>query len=261
MQNFVRTRIMAPGLLRRRRGTTMDVEEALNSRRSVRAFLHTPVPRTEVERVLALAAKSASNSNSQPWQVHVLTGEAKSSLTAALLQSHDNGGRAAELEYGYQPRPDAWVEPYKSRRREFGERLYGETLGIAATDLTGRLAHHRRNYDFFGAPVGMFLTVSRSSLGGGLIDAGLFLQALMLAARARGLDTCTQASFIDFHPILRRHLSIPEDQIIVCGVSLGYADPRHRLNRLSTSREAVKDFAIFYGDEETSADTAKALRL
>lgn len=236
----------------------MDVETALNSRRSVRAFLPTAVPRTEVERLLALAAKSASNSNSQPWQVHVLIGEAKSSLTAALLEAHDNGGRAEQEEYSYQPRPDEWVEPYRSRRREFGERLYGETLGIAATDTPRRLAHHRRNYDFFGAPVGMFLTVSRSSLGGGLIDAGLFLQALMLAARASGLDTCTQASFIDFHPVLRRHLDIPEDQLIVCGMSLGYADPRHCLNRLSTSREAVEDFTFFYGDEDPTTRTVGA---
>lgn len=259
MQNLVRNPFTSTRLLRRRRTTTMDVEEALNSRRSVRAFLPTTIPRTEVERLLALAAKSASNSNSQPWQVHVLTGDAKAALTSALLQAHDNDGRAADNEYSYQPRPEEWTEPFRSRRREFGELLYGQTLGIASQDLTGRLAHHRRNYDFFGAPVGMFLTVSRNSLGGGLIDAGLFLQSLMLAARASGLDTCTQASFIDFHPVLRRHLSIPDDQVIVCGLSLGFADPLHQLSRLSTSREAVKDFTTFYADER-SAELTSELR-
>ncbi|WP_223987811.1 nitroreductase [Arthrobacter sp. NicSoilB8] len=235
------------------------MEEALDTRRSVRAFLPTAVPRPEVERLLALAAKSPSNSNSQPWQVHVLIGEAQSALTAALLHAHDNEGRAAENEYSYQLRPEDWAEPFKSRRREFGERLYGETLGITAADTAGRLAHHRRNYDFFGAPVGMFLTVSRSSLGGGLVDAGLFLQSLMLAARASGLDTCTQASFIDFHPVLRRHLRIPDDQIIVCGLSLGYADPLHPLNRLSMSREAVKKFTTFYEDDERSTQFTAGL--
>lgn len=227
---------------------SVSVEAALWSRRSVRAFLPTAVTRSEVERLLALAARSASNSNSQPWQVHVLMGEAKSALTKALLHALDNEGREPDNEYRYQLRPDDWPEPYKTRRREFGERLYGETLKIAATDSVKRLIHHRRNYDFFGAPVGIFVTVSRSTMGGGLIDAGLFLQSLMLAARGRGLDTCAQASFIDFYPVLRRHMSIPEDHIIVCGLSLGYADVEHRLNGISTPREAVSEFTTIYGN-------------
>ncbi len=246
MHNLAKRPLASTGLRRRTRPGHMAVEEALNSRRSVRAFLPKAVTRSEVERLLGLAAKSASNSNSQPWQVHVVSGDAKESLTEALLFAFDNEGRSAEKEYEYQPPPEDWREPYRSRRREFGERLYGETLGIAVTDVSGRLAYHRRNYSFFGAPVGVFLTVGRASLGGGLVDAGLFLQALMLAARASGLDTCTQASFIDFHPVLRRHLGIPEDQIIVCGLSLGYADPMHPLNRFSTSRERVADFTFFH---------------
>ena len=108
--------------------------------------------------------------------------------------------------------------------------------------------HHRRNYDFFGAPVGIVLTVSRHPLDGALVDAGLFLQALMLAARGAGLDTCPQASFIDFYPILRQHLDLPDDQLIVCGLALGYADPEHRLSQYITPREAVASFATFYGD-------------
>ncbi|MFD9668865.1 nitroreductase [Rhodococcus sp. NPDC059968] len=224
------------------------VEQALLSRRSVRAFLSTPVPHRDVERLLELAARSASNSNSQPWQVHVVTGAVKSRLTSALLAAHDSEGRVGTREYNYQPKPDEWVEPFRARRRKFGEGLYGNTLGIAATDSAARLAHHRRNYDFFGAPVGIILTVSRHPLDGALVDAGLFLQALMLAARGAGLDTCPQASFIDFYPVLRRHLDIPDDQLIVCGLALGYADREHRLSRYSTPRETVASFATFYGD-------------
>ncbi|MGV9347407.1 nitroreductase [Streptomyces spiralis] len=229
--------------------TPVTVEDALRSRRSVRAFLPTPVPRSTVERLLALAARSASNSNCQPWQVHVVSGAAKRSLTAALLRSHagDDAGRGRD--YAYQPEHDGWREPFRSRRRRFGEILYRDTLGIRADDTDARLDHHRRNYDFFGAPVGIVLTTSRHPLQSALVDAGLFLQALMLAARGDGLDTCPQASVIDFSPVLRRHLLIPDDQLIVCGVALGHADPAHRLNRLRTPREPVASFATFHEDE------------
>ncbi|HEX4252702.1 MAG TPA: nitroreductase [Pseudonocardia sp.] len=224
------------------------VEEALLTRRSVRAFLPTPVPRAQVEHLLALAARSASNSNCQPWQVHVLTGPAKRQLTEALWESLERGGRVAECEYPYQPAADAWPEPFRGRRKAFGEGLYRRTLGLDTDDTVARLAHHRRNYDFFGAPVGMILTVSRHPLAGGLVDAGLFLQAVMLAAREAGLDTCAQASFIDFYPVLRRHLPIPDDQLVVCGLALGYADRDHRLSRHRTGRQPVAAFTSFYRD-------------
>ncbi|GGT03695.1 nitroreductase [Streptomyces chromofuscus] len=226
-----------------------SVEDALRSRRSVRAFLPTPVPRARVERLLSLAARSASNSNCQPWQVHVVTGAAKRSLTVALLRAHDGESEGRGRDYPYQPPQDGWCEPFRSRRRRFGESLYRDTLGVRADDIDGRLGHHRRNYDFFGAPVGIVLTVCRHPLDGALVDAGLFLQALMLAARGDGLDTCPQASLIDFSPVLRRHLLIPEDQLIVCGLALGHADPTHRLNQLRTPREPVASFATFHGDE------------
>jgi nitroreductase len=207
------------------------------------------VPRAEVERLLALASRSASNSNCQPWHVHVLTGEPKRRLTEALWQALHGDGRAAQREYPYQPAAEDWEEPFRTRRREFGESLYRDTLGIAAHDTEGRLGHHRRNYDFFGAPVGLILTVSRRPLAGALVDAGLFLQALMLGARHAGLDTCPQAAFLDFHPVLRRHLRIPDDQIVVCGLALGHADHAHRLSRHRTPREPVGSFTTFHGDE------------
>lgn len=232
----------------RRANDDMTVEQALLSRRSVRAFLPTPVTRDDVEHLLELAARSASNSNCQPWQVHVVTGSAKTRLTSALLAAHECEEHVSTREYNYQPKPDEWAEPFRTRRRQFGEGLYGNTLGIAANDSAARLAHHRRNYEFFGAPVGIILSVSRHPLDGALVDAGLFLQALMLAARGAGLATCPQASFIDFYPVLRRHLDIPDDQVIVCGLALGYADHEHRLSRHRTPREPVASFATFHGD-------------
>jgi nitroreductase len=197
-----------------------------------------------VERVLTLASHSASNSNSQPWQVHVVTGPALRRLCDDLLRAHAAGeGRA---DYDHQPPAEGWPEPFLGRRRELGRRLYGEAMGIGRDDIERRLAHHRRNYEFFGAPVGMILTVSRSRRQGALVDAGLFLQALMLAARAVGLDTCAQAALSDYAPVLRRNLGIPDDELVVCGLSLGYGDPDHSSTRCRTSRVPVAEFATFH---------------
>lgn len=224
------------------------VSEALGTRRSVRAFRPTPVGRDQVERLLSLASRTASNSNTQPWRVHVVTGEAKRRLTEDLWRALDDGRRDQQAGYPYQPAPDAWVEPFRSRRAAFGDQLYRRTLGVEHDDSEGRDRHHRRNYAFFDAPVGMILTVSAHPLAGALVDAGQFLAALMLAAREAGLDTCAQASFIDFHRVLRRHLDIPEDQIVVCGLALGHADREHPLDDLVTPREPVSAFATFHGD-------------
>jgi nitroreductase len=217
----------------------------MTSRRSVRAYLPSPVPRHEIEQLLTVASRTASNSNSQPWAVHVLTGRAKDRFSEALWAALDANFRT-EPEYPYQPEPEAWHEPLRGRRKAFGDALYRQTLGIAADDLAGRQAHHRRNYEFFGAPVGMILTVDRRARCGGLVDAGAFLQALMLLARERGLDTCPQASFNNFHPVVREHLRLPDDQLVVCGLALGYADPDHRLNRLCTERLPLERLSIFW---------------
>lgn len=236
----------------------LTVEQALSSRRSTRAYLPRSVSRAQVESLIALAALSASNSNTQPWSVHVVTGTAKARLTAEMVKAHDNGGRVHTREYEYQPSPEDWPEPFASRRRSFGEGLYKHALGLDETDLDGRLAHHRRNYDFFGAPVGIVLTVAKGPRYGALVDAGLFLQALMLAARSVGLDSCPQASLIDFYPVIREQLSIPEDHLIVCGLALGYADHKHRLAGHRTTREHVDSFVTFHGEfhENTVSATA-----
>ena len=201
-----------------------------------------------MERLLTLASLSANNSNGQPWNVHVLTGGPKRRLTEDLWEALDGVGRVAETEYPYQPAPGSWPEPFRTRRHTYGDGLYRGILGIDEADTEARMAFHRRNYDFHGAPVGLFLTVSKDPLGSALIDAGLFLQAFMLSARQDGPDTCAQASFIDFYPVLRRHLQIPDDHIVVCGISLGYADLDHHVSRHSTPRLPVSDFTTFYGD-------------
>jgi nitroreductase len=229
----------------------VTVSDALRTRRSVRAFRPTPVPRELVEDLLAIASRSASNSNTQPWRVYVVVGEAKRRLTEDLWESLDAGRREEQPEYPYQPDPDEWSEPFRARRAAFGDQLYRRTLGVEPGDAEGRDRHHRRNYDFFGAPVGMILTTDVRPLAGALVDAGLFLQALMLAAREAGLDTCPQASFITFHSVVRRHLDISDDEIVVCGVALGHADREHPLDDLTTPREHVARFATFLGEDDS----------
>lgn len=227
-------------------GASMSVRDALMTRRSVRAFLPDPVSPSVVETLLELAARASSNSNTQPWRVHVVTGSAKAALTSALLAAFDDPDTVRQRDYDYQPSPGDWKEPLRTRRRIFGETLYSDVLGIDPKDTPARIAHHRRNYDFFGAPVGMILTVNTCAQDGAYIDAGLFLQALMMAARAAGLDTCPQASFIDFSAVIRTQLDIDDEQHIVCGLALGHADRSNRLSHRSTTRQAVSSFARFH---------------
>jgi nitroreductase len=220
------------------------VEQAMLTRRSVRGFLPDPVPRALVERLLELAARAASNTNIQPWKVYVIAGAARDALCEELVAAHAAGEPAAP-EYRYFP--EQWRDPYLARRRKVGWDLYG-LLGIAKGDREGTRRQHARNYRFFGAPVGLFFTIERDHGQGSWIDVGAFMQGLMIAARAHGLDTCAQAAFIDFHPIVRRHLAIPPAEILVCGMALGRADPDEKANALTTEREPVSGFARFHGD-------------
>lgn len=221
----------------------MEAAEAIRTRRSIRAFLPDPVPRATVERLLALAARAPSGSNTQPWRVHVLAGAAKEALSAEILAAHE-AGAPEEREYAYYP--DPWFEPYLARRRKVGWDLYA-ALGIGRGETARMRAQHGRNYLFFGAPVGMIVTIDRRLNTGSWIDLGMFLQTLLVAARGEGLDTCPQAAFANHHRIIRRHLPIPPEEIVVCGVALGLADPAAPENALVTDRAPVADFAAFHG--------------
>ena len=219
----------------------MDVLEAMATRRSMRGFLPDPVPRETIEAILAAAARAPSGSNIQPWHVRVTTGAEKAALSAAVHAARD-AGQKVEREYHYYPR--AWREPYHGRRRATGWGLYG-LLGIGKTDRSAMHRQHGRNYDFFGAPVGLFFSMDRDMEQGSWLDFGMFLQNVMLAARGFGLDTCPQAAWCDFHPVVRAHLGIPDDRILICGMALGRADAAETANRLVTEREPLERFVSF----------------
>ena len=227
--------------------STAAVDAAITSRRAVRAFLPTPVPRRTVEDILAVAARAPSGVNTQPWKVTVLTGSAKEALSRKILAAHDANAAAGSLgadvgEYDYYP--TEWVPPYIERRRKIGWDLYG-LLGIAKGDKARMHAQHGRNYRFFDAPVGMIFTIDRILRQGSWLDYGMFLENIMVAARGRGLDTCPQAAFIGFHQIIAEHLSLPAGEMVVCGMSLGWADESAPENRLVTEREPVANFTRF----------------
>ncbi|KRC17504.1 nitrobenzoate reductase [Acidovorax sp. Root217] len=218
---------------------------AIVSRRSIRAFLPTPVGQGEVHAILDVARHAASGMNTQPWRVHVLMGGTKERLSAAITAVDNDGEASAALTEPYHYYPLEWVSPYVDRRRKVGWDLYG-LLGITKGDKARMHAQHGRNYRFFDAPVGLIFTVNRLMQAGSLMDYGMFLQSVMVAARARGLDTCPQVAFTKFHRVIAAELGIPDTEMVVCGMSLGYADPAGIENTLVTQRESVESFTTFH---------------
>lgn len=225
--------------------TSRAVDEAITSRRSIRAFLPTPVPRETIEDILRVAARAPSGTNTQPWKVHVLTGAAKTRLSAAIRAAFDDPEERARHSEEYAYYPTQWQPPYIDRRRKVGWDLYG-LLGIGKTDKERMHAQHGRNYAFFDAPVGLIFTIDRVMQQGSWLDYGMFLQNIMVAARARGLDTCPQAAFTQFHRIIEAQLGLGPDEMVVCGMSLGHADPAAIENTLVTEREPVAGFTTFH---------------
>ncbi|MDP1901912.1 MAG: nitroreductase [Rubrivivax sp.] len=220
------------------------VDAAITSRRSIRAFLPTPVARETLEDIFTVAARAPSGTNTQPWKVHVLTGAAKQALSREIRTAFDDPVERARHTEEYAYYPLEWSGPYIDRRRKVGWDLYA-LLGIGKTDKARMHEQHARNYDFFGAPVGLIFTIDRVMQQGSWLDYGMFLQNVMIAARARGLDTCPQAAFTQFHRIIERHLGLAASEIVVCGMSLGHADPQAVENSLVTEREPVSAFVRF----------------
>ncbi|HAT35321.1 MAG TPA: nitroreductase [Rhodospirillaceae bacterium] len=223
------------------------VDQAIVSRGSTRAFLSTPVPRELVEQILKVAAWAPSGTNMQPWQVYVLSGAARQNLSDRICQAYFSGEEGHTRTWKYYP--DDFFEPYKGRRRACGIGLY-QTIGIGKGETEKMKQQRARNYKFFDAPVGMIYTIHQDLEIGSWMDLGMFLQNVMVSARGHGLHTCPQAAFSDYHNIIREHLDIPEEQIVVCGMSMGYADQDAVVNGFRPDREELSSYANFnhFGD-------------
>jgi nitroreductase len=224
----------------------MDVETALRTRGSTRAFLDRAVTREQVTSVLDAARYAPSGTNVQPWQVHVVGGSVRSHIVSEVQHAatHERSEHRAPFDFY----PTNWREPYLGRRRACGWGLY-TTLGIAKGDHAAGLAQELRNYSFFDAPVGLFVFIDDDLPVGSWVDLGMFVQSVMLSAQAAGLATCPQYSWAAFHRVVRAILGTPDQLTLVCGIALGYADPAAPVNRFRPGRLDVEGFTTWHGLE------------
>ena len=220
------------------------VDAAITSRRSIRAYLPQPVAREDIAQILQVAGRAPSGTNTQPWKVYVLEGEAKRSLSDAILALHNDPAQARQHNEEYAYYPTEWKSPFIDRRRKVGWDLYA-LLGLTRENKAGMAVQHGKNYDFFGAPVGLIFTIDRVMAQGSWLDYGMFLQNVMVAARGRGLDTCPQAAFTQYHRVIAAQLALPDHEMVVCGMALGYADVSKVENTLVTERMALDEFVKF----------------
>ncbi len=221
---------------------TAIVDEAITSRRSVRAFLPDPIDDAVIRDILEVASRAPSGTNMQPWKVYVTKGEKKAAIGRAILESGIRAEKIAWDEYKYYP--DKFFEPYYTRRRAVGFALY-DALGIPKRDVNQMRAQHDRNFIFFDAPVGMIFTIDRRLNQGSWVDHGMLLQSIMIAARGRGLHTCPQAAFAPYHKQIRPILDIPDEEIVVCGMALGYEDTSKPENNFRTERAPLEEWVTF----------------
>lgn len=223
----------------------MNVRDAILTRKSIRAFKPDPVPEATVRDILAVASRAATGGNLQPWRVHVLMGEGKAEFLRRIRARRAENPMGEPPEYKIYP-PDL-TEPYRTRRFRVGEMMYA-TMNIPREDKAARLKFFSGNWEFFGAPVGLIFTMDRQMQQGQWADLGMFLQNIMLMAREYGLHTCAQEAWAVWHSVIREFLNVPANELVFCGMALGYADENAPVNTLVSERAPVEEFATFRTD-------------
>jgi nitroreductase len=248
-QKIVATAPAAAGGTPRRGGQEVhaDVDRIIRGRFASRAFTSRAVPQRTITDILDVARFAPSGANIQPWRVYVVGGAKKDEISRALLKAHEEARdqHASEYQY-YAPQ---LPEPYLSRRHQFGRLFYG-SLDIQQSDTAGRARQTAKNYGFFGAPVGLIVTIDRRLEQGSWLDLGMFIQNVMIAAGARGLQTCPQETFAKYHALLRRLLPIPPEEMVVCGMSIGFAEDDCVEKGSLMPKATVEEFAQFMGFED-----------
>ena len=227
---------------------TLTAAEAITSRMSVRAFTKEAVSKEVILKLLNISARAPSGTNTQPWKAYVLEGNTLQSLCDKVCAAYDSVAANPELAKEYQPAydyyPSKWFSPYIDRRRENGWGLYG-LLGITKGDKDKMHAQHRKNFQAFGAPVSIFFTIDKELGRGSMLDYGMFLQNMMVAARGEGLDTCPQAAWNDYAKIILPFIGAKENEMLVCGMALGHADKSELVNSFHTPRVSAEDFTAW----------------
>ena len=213
----------------------MNVSDAVHRRASVRAFLPDPVPDDTIRRLLESAARAPSGGNVQPWRIYVVNGDAMERFRTVVAE-----GGAGEAEYPIYP--DKLWEPYRTNRFELGELMY-QTMGIERDDKAGRFAHLARNFDFFGAPAGLFCFIDRGMGSAQWSDLGMFLQTFMLLAQEAGIDTCPQEAWAPWHEVVQEFVGAPDEEMLFCGMAIGHADPDAPVNSLESPRMPLDQWA------------------
>ena len=221
----------------------MKVSEAIATRKTVRAFRADPVDLALVKDILLQAARAPSGGNLQPWRVYVLAGAARDELVRRVRLKMQEAPMGERPEYHIYPVD--LTEPYKTRRYQIGEAMYA-TIGIPREDRAGRLKQFVRNWEFFGAPIGMIFTIDRQMQQGQWADVGMYMENVMLLAREHGLHTCPQEAWAVWHSTIREYLSIPDSEMVFCGMGVGYADSEAPINSLVSERVPLDAFASFY---------------
>ena len=223
----------------------MDVFEAVDSRISCRAFLDRPVDPKIVRDLIVKAQRAASGGNLQSWNIHALMG-APLALFKRIVAERiaDEDPRHSKSEYPIYPEP--MFGAFKERREAHGVQLYG-SLGIGRDDAAGRLAQYKKNFEFFNAPVGLFITIDRRLGPGQWADLGGYIHALAFLARGYGLDTCPQEAWARLHDTVGAYLKLPPTQMLFCGVAIGYGDRKHRANDFRSPRAELDEFCTFHG--------------
>ena len=223
---------------------SISVTDAIKSRRSIRAFLDKPVEKSLMEEILQQAARAPSGGNLQPWKVYAISGEVRDKLVNTVSEKQASNPIGDGSEYNIYP-PDL-SDPYRSRRRDVGNQLY-QLIGISREDKAAKFAQLAKNFQFFGAPVGLIFTFDKQMGLGQHVDLGLYMQSVLLLCKENGLDTCAQEAWAVWHQTIRDVVGIPQNELVFCGVAVGYADPDEKINELVSERASLEEFAQLKG--------------
>jgi len=216
-----------------------SIDRTVYERHSVRSFLADAVSDETICEILSIAARAPSGTNIQPWKAYVVDRHKIDEVAAAIKECGVKPERATWSDYQYYPKP--FFEPYLSRRRSVGAALY-KLLHINRRDVSSMRSHFNRNFEFFGAPVGIFISIDRRLEVGSWLDLGMFIQNVLIVAQGRGLATCPQAAFAPFHENIRPIIKMPDNEILVCGIALGFEDKSKPENKLRTDRAPMNDW-------------------